>query len=126
MKLQLRRHRPKPAAHTGKGRVMISLRFIYLSTILLLMLSIMGAIYGIYRIVDQTLTTSEEVLRLQQEVADEMFKADDYLIAIELMNAKLLQPEPPDWQQVINPFQSNRSVVVPPADEQPPNLPNLP
>lgn len=126
MKLQFRRHRPKPAAHPEKRRVMISLRFVYLATILVLMLSIMGAIYGIYRIVDQTLTTSEEVLRLQQEVADEMFKADDYLIAVELLDAKLRQPEPPDWQQVTNPFQSNRSAVVPPADEQPPNLPNLP
>lgn len=112
------RRRPKPASRR-KRRLMIPLHLVYFAAILLLMLAITGAIFGIYGIIDRTLTASEDVMRLQKEVTDETFKSDDYVKAVEVLDVKTRQPEPPDWSRVINPFLADRQNggATPPPNE---------
>ncbi|MDO8559515.1 MAG: hypothetical protein Q7S23_00560 [bacterium] len=91
-----------------KRRIALPPQALYLTAIILMALAIGGGILGIYRVVETTLTASEEVLRLRQEVSDESFQTDDFLTAVERLEKKMAQPEPPDWSAIINPFLANR------------------
>ncbi|TSC77163.1 MAG: hypothetical protein G01um101431_346 [Parcubacteria group bacterium Gr01-1014_31] len=104
-KLTLRR---AAAPHKRKRRIALPPQALYLTAIILLALGIGGGILGIYRVVDKTLTASEEVLRLRQEVSEESFRTDDFLTAVESLEKKTAQPEPPDWSAIVNPFLANR------------------
>ena len=104
-KLTLRR---AAAPRKRKRRIALPPQALYLTAIILLALGIGGGILGIYRVVDKTLTASEEVLRLRQEVSEESFRTDDFLTAVESLEKKIAQPEPPDWSAIVNPFLANR------------------
>ncbi len=105
--------RSVPAPPAAKRRVMIPLRVVYVASLSCLIAATGGSIWGLYRMVERTLLDSAEVLRLQREVADEPMQADAYRQAVERLEVKQRQGEPPDWSQVVNPFQSNRTASAP-------------
>ena len=112
MKFKIQRQRRKTSATPHRRRMRLPPQAIYLTAIVALALGIGGSILGIYRLIDRTLTASETVLRLRQEVSEESFRPDDFLTAVELLERKTSQPEPPDWSKVIHPFQTRQPPPV--------------
>lgn len=87
-------------------RIKLPPQAIYLTAVIALSLGISGSMLAVYRLIDRTLTASENVLRLRQEVSVATFRPEDFLTAVKLLEQKTAQSEPLEWSKVINPFQT--------------------
>lgn len=119
--MQLPWHRRKKSDQRAPRRITIRLQWVYLTIMSGLTIVIGAAIYGTYALLDRTLTSSEVVIRLRQEVSDESFRADVYQQAVETMQGKVRIAEPTDWLAVPNPFGAYRPPALPIST--PPPLP---
>ncbi|MDD5110835.1 MAG: hypothetical protein PHI63_06540 [Patescibacteria group bacterium] len=93
-------------------RIHLSPKVIYLVTMLILASGLGASMYLEYRLVDQTLSASDVIIRLRPEVTEETFSAEEFLGAISLMDKKTNQPEPADWAAIVNPFATFRPITT--------------
>lgn len=114
MNLKLFR-RGKPRRPAKKRRIHFTPKIVYLITMLVLASGLGVSMYLNYRLVDQTLSASDVIIKLRPEVTEETFSAEEFLGAITLMDKKTSQPEPADWGTVVNPFAAFRPATTPPA-----------
>lgn len=104
MKLRIRWRRPR-AKGLARRRPRVSPQLLYTSVVTVLALGFAFAAWSIYRTVDLTLTSSETVLRLRQDVAQETFRVEDFTRALRHFEAKQRQNEPDRWDSLPNAFQ---------------------
>lgn len=100
------RKKSKPGRQ--RKRIGLSPQAVYLVTIGVISAGLLFAMYGAYQIINRALTTSEVIIQLRPEVTDEIFRSDDFIGVIELLDQKVSQKEPADWGAVVNPFSADR------------------
>lgn len=97
--------RRPPTAHRTRRRLPhITPQALYLSVIVVIATGFGFAVWNIYRMVERTLTSSEAVFRLRQDVAQETFRSEDFTRALKHFEAKQQQAEPSGWDTLNNPF----------------------
>ncbi len=104
MKLRWQFRRPRTSNRMRRRPSRISPQALYLSVIFLIAAGFGLAAWSIYRLVDRTLTSSEAVLRLRQDVALETIRSEDFTRALKHFETKQRQAEPEVWDRLNNAF----------------------
>ncbi|OGY43135.1 MAG: hypothetical protein A3J62_03485 [Candidatus Buchananbacteria bacterium RIFCSPHIGHO2_02_FULL_38_8] len=85
-------------------RIIFSLRNTYILIIIAILLALSWVVYFLYKNIYQTITQSEEIILLKQEVAPDTINMAKVNAVLESINKKTTSTESIEWEKIKNPF----------------------